>query len=507
MIRLSTRLALLFFFAATLRGEIKILSEIVPSETKDGQAITVPPPTTGTGTAQPQKKEDTLRFLNQDALHGKLLSIDSKSGVHWLHYGAKNAIEINPSHITTIKLQSQTTPAPKTQAAHVVELNNLDSLTGDVASLDSDKLILNTWYAGPISIGRNILRSIRPAHPSSTALYEGPVSLEEWKRAENDAAWKFKDGALMCQGSSAIGREVKLPDIASLEFDIEWKGELYLNVFLYADSLDASNEYPTAYSLAFTSDSATLSSTTPNGNGIQLGSASFDEQRLKSKWHVNICVSKSQHIICLVMDGLPVRVWNLPEPFAAKGTGVVFYPENDGFIKLGDIRVSAWDGRIDTPAAPAAASTTDIVKLSNSDHFSGSIKNISNGKISFASTHGPLQIPMQELSEIIFAGGDQPPKPSAGEVTAFLSDGGIISFQLEQWDEKTIAGSSPTLGKLKFLPGAFEKLQYNEEPPDEDDEVIPLDNEGGINQIQQEIQRVIHRFRGRQHRFRNVIVH
>lgn len=470
---LGCLLATLWLSAISL-AEIQIRQDPQPAA-DPARAITVPSPAGGTGATNATSAaalHDVLRFTNHDTLHGRLLSIESPGGIRWQHHGAKTPILISPTNITTVSLGAAPLAAPKS-ATHIMELVNHDSFTGDVVSLDSEKLVLKTWYAGPVQIPRKNLAAIRPMRAQATGLYNGPVSLEEWKREEGQTAWKFKDGVLTCASSSYLGQDLKLPDSACLEFDVAWTADLNMAVYLYADNVDVGNGNPVCYQLELSTDSVTLYTMAADGNTGEVGSIRFDGETIKTDWHVSICVNKARRVLALLIDDLPVHVWTLPAPFAGKGTGVVFYPQSNSPMKLSDIRLTTWDGRLETNLASESISVpTDMVSLKDEDRFSGAIERIAEGNVSLTSPHGALRVPLQDVSEILFANKEAAVARAPGEVTGLLSDGGAISFLIEHWNDKEITGSIPAIGRLKFLPGAFEQLRFRDDPPPPEDEAF-----------------------------------
>jgi hypothetical protein len=63
-----------------------------------------------------------------------------------------------------------------------------------------------------------------------------------------------------------------------------------------------------------------------------------------------------------------------------------------------------------------------------------------------------------------------PPKETPGDVRAFFPDGQRLTFQLESWNKESMAGTSPTFGRVKFISTAFATIQYHPEPADEENE-------------------------------------
>ena len=44
---------------------------------------------------------------------------------------------------------------------------------------------------------------------------------------------------------------------------------------------------------------------------------------------------------------------------------------------------------------------------------------------------------------------------------AHFPGGGSLSFQLEKWDDKVVAGQSAIFGSLAFRPGAIREMEFN----------------------------------------------
>ena len=49
--------------------------------------------------------------------------------------------------------------------------------------------------------------------------------------------WTYRNGAFYAGKTASIARDLKLPDVAEIQFDLAWKGALNLAIALYTDSL------------------------------------------------------------------------------------------------------------------------------------------------------------------------------------------------------------------------------------------------------------------------------
>ena len=161
-----------FAFAAAVRAGIVI--DDAPQD--DAPKPAVSPNTAATG--KPEPVADTLLFANKDVLHGTFLGCD-KAGLRWQSPLSKEPILFQLAGLGEVKLDSHHPPAANPVPTYSVSLTNGDELPGVLVSLDDKALLLDTWYAGKLTIPRNMVKAITP-WKGGTVLYEGPTSLQGW---------------------------------------------------------------------------------------------------------------------------------------------------------------------------------------------------------------------------------------------------------------------------------------------------------------------------------------
>jgi len=438
--------------------------------------ITVPKPTdaapAGDRTAP---ATDTLRFGNNDSLHGLFLGYEKEGNVRWQSPESKDPIVFQATNLTEIKLDSHKTPPGATPPTHAILLTNNDELPGTLVSLDDKVLTLDTWYAGKLIIPRDMVRTITPLKTSLSVLYQGPTSLDGWTpgpRFNNATAWAYRDGALISTNYGIIGRDVKLPNLASVDLDVMSRGNSQLCVAIYSDRAD-NNNMTNCYMFQFNGSFISLQRLSQNGQN------NFGEQvqlpgntMLRDRMHIGIRVNKDTKTFWLYVNGNMVKQWTDPAEFAGKGTSLMFMTQQQGgYTRISNIKVSAWDGEVDSAHTASAKAKEDNIKMENSDKVSGKLKSIADGKAIFASSYADLTVPLDRIEEINMSseGADQA-KRTAGDIRAFFADRGSITMQLESWDSKQATATSPNFGKATFSPDAFQRLQFNlnRQPPSED---------------------------------------
>ncbi len=475
------RLALLTFLVGIglAQARAEIVLDVSPSDQQiPGRRIAVPKPrdTTEHADETHAPASDTLLFTNNDKLHGYLLSYDKSSGIHWKSVAAKDPMVFQTGMLSSIKLDSHKPPASAKPPTFMLALTNGDELPGDVVSLDDKQLLLNTWYAGQLTIPRAMIVNITPLRAPACVLYEGPTSMEGWvlgNRGGGSKSWAYRDGTLIGSNYGTIGRDVKLPGTASIDFDLVWRGNSQFGIFLYSDRVDSISN---CYMFQINSNNVYLQRYSRDGGSNNLGdSAQLRNVMRREKMHVGIRVNKETKSLWLLVDGTVVKQWTDPGEFVGTGKTLIFQSQPGSYARISNIKVATWDGKMDDATSTSAKSKEDSIKLQNQDRVSGKLKSIEGGKATFASSYADLSIPIDRVEQINMSNvGTDKPKPSPTAMRAFFADRGSVTMELNAWDEKKVAATSPNFGSATFSPDAFQRLQFNLDkvatPDDETDE-------------------------------------
>lgn len=412
---------------------------------------------------------DMIEFLNGDKLRGTFFSIEESRGVRWRHPHVEEVMHIDPRGIDSIQLNRPSSTNSHPNHTCLVRCLNDDQLVGELVNMDTNGITLNTWYAGLLTIPRRMTRSIVPGQAKSGAIYEGPNSIEGWTVKSSGgfrvggrtvpSGWQYRSGAFIGSGSSSVGKDIQLPPQSNIEFDLAWQGYLQMGVSFYTDKLERYGS--DSYMLQLGSGSVYLQRVSQEGNSSNLGHSEASALQQKGSARISIRSSKEQKTVSFLIDGELVKQWTDRGEFAS-GTGLVFYQQGQGRVKISRIRVTEWDGKLDDPDAGTAASQQDLVKLGNNDKISGNLKAIRDGKVHFGTEFATLEIPLERVAEIEMASDSADPMPSApGDVRAVFAGQGAMTLQLRSWDDQQVAAVSPAVGPVKFIPSAFTRINFN----------------------------------------------
>lgn len=430
--------------------------------------------------------KDTLEFLNGDLLRGGFLSYDTTAGLRWQHSSIKHVLTIDPVGVYKVRLQNPA--ATKAERPNcMVRLGNGDEIFGNLVSLDEKAMKIDTWYAGVIEVPRESLQTVAVGLSRFKVLYEGPNGTEGWTLkgtgnvnlggqvfvggfngrvvlpGANPAAangWQYKDGAFYGVGNGSLGREVNLPESSNIEFDLAWRGYPQISVFFYTDRLEGYGG--NAYVMQFSYRNIYLRRNSQTGRTSNLGTVEMPNLVSRSKAHFSIRTDRENKTVALFMDEMLVKQWTDNANFTEGGTGLLFYLQGQQPVKLSNLRITEWDGRLDSTEGPAANPKEDLAKLVNKDKVSGTVKTIKDGKLVFGTTFAPLEIPLERVVEIDFAADGIKNKAVGGnDVRLYFADRGQLTMQVERWNDLQVVGVSPNFGKAKFIPNAFSSIQFN----------------------------------------------
>ncbi len=423
---------------------------------------------------------DCVFFRDGDILYGKLLAIDPRSAVRWQHPDAAEPIEFKPESVSQIEFPPVTATAAQSNSSCRIYFGNGDKLEGNLVACDRDTVTLQTWYADRLTISRGVsqdpIRTIAFL-PRQPAMFDGLTSMDGWTQgnavkafAGDSGDWVYRHGAFYANKPASIARDVKLPDRAEVQFDLAWRGLFSVAVALYTDSLqpillankDQGPAFGAFYSLRFLSPY--FVSLTPISKNDPLRTLELMVPSLsnKDRIHVDLRMSKLEHRIVLLLDGVMIKEWTDPTGFTAEGTGLRFVQNpGGGAVKLSHLRVTGWNGVLDEAPAVLPDPAHDMISMETGPKTSGSIQTIANGQISFQGAGGLTRIPVSQVSAIDFAENSTALSNNVvGSVHATFARGGFVTFDLVSWKPDAMLVYSPVFGKATFNPSVFSRLQF-----------------------------------------------
>ena len=118
-----------------------------------------------------------LQTRTRCTVHSSPLTRTACTGRAWMRKTRSSSRPRISPRSNSIPTNPRPMPRPPTQA---VTLTNNDELPGTLVSMDDKSLVLDTWYAGKITIPRDMVKGITPLKTGEGTLYEGPTGLDGW---------------------------------------------------------------------------------------------------------------------------------------------------------------------------------------------------------------------------------------------------------------------------------------------------------------------------------------
>lgn len=405
-----------------------------------------------------QAEDDhTAVFHNGDTLHGTLVSVSPKDGLTWTRADVNAPIVFSHRGLRRLKLQHTAAAGKPAGLSSVVNLTNGDRLLGDIVSLDNETLLLDTWYAGKLTIQRPMIAAVFPGQ-SSPGQYQGPNSLEEWTTNQKNM-WEFKDDALHAKGSTMIGNNIEMPDRASLSFTIEWASAVpQFRLAFHAE--DVRNYSKNCYTIRLSSSYARLYRYGKN-NSKSFASASFSRLNGRTSARFRVLADKKDKRIIFMIDDKMIKQWTDPEIYAGTGSGMVFYTYGPMTIK--NIKVAEWDGTVPGPTSgQAEVVQEDTIQLMNNDRVTGSLEAIAGTNVAFKTSYADLTIPLTRVTSVSFAGSTaERARRNANDVRIKLRNGGLVTFNLTELKGGKITGTSENFDNATVELEAIHTLDFN----------------------------------------------
>ncbi|MBT5322375.1 MAG: hypothetical protein HOL43_08425, partial [Verrucomicrobiales bacterium] len=443
--------------------------------------------------------EEHLLTRSGETFRGKFLGYDPAEGLKWSHPDfLPKVIHFLPNRVSLLNFKMGPLPSHAKHHNCQIELSNGDTIAGDLVRMENEKLILNTWYAGELTINTAHIKSLKPGFSSAKVFFEGPKNTKNWTfnngqngglplrmipqlpleqqrqlkeraaQAAKGPTWKLTDGVFESTTSnSMVGRQMKeMPARSSTEFDVEWTGSLNLYVNFLTDSL-TSYSMCNGYCLRLTQSYIYLYRYNFNnnagrggrvGNNVRVNLAS-----LQGNAHIALKMDAKKKTIALFINDILIQKWENLGDFPSDENGLLFTSRTTSRMKLSHIRVTDWNGNL--PEANTKAKSepkNDYVLLNNADHITGELTGIANGKLQLKSDFGEMAIGLEKIGMIHRATERVKAIPTTTGMTRAIFKGeGSMAMNITGWKDGKVTATSPIFGKASFDAEVFQSIDFS----------------------------------------------
>ncbi|MCX7817747.1 MAG: hypothetical protein N2652_00790 [Kiritimatiellae bacterium] len=409
---------------------------------------------------------DRLTLTGGEWLSGSLVSARNDTGeLVWRHGAIRELLSVRLQAVTEVQLAVPGAARRRSSADSVVRLTNGDELFGRILSLDSNSLVIADTAAGTLRLVRAMVAEFSPAGGAGEVLYEGPSSLEEWAlRGDRSRQWALSEGGLIPLNPSPIGRVIEgMGDRVRIDFSIDWK---FFPGFLSFWFFHEKPEEPQgdAYMLNIVAAQRLELNRMRAGGGSQgLGGVEIGEWTGgAATMRVTIFADRRRGEIAVSVNDRVVRQWKDTRDFRGTGNAITFMPQGGRELRLSEIRVVRWTGRLAPPSESAERVDSDVVVLANGDTMSGRVLTVGEGRLRLETPFAPLEVPVERVAQVIFAAESQlRARRRPSDVRLRLVRGGQITMTLREIDSRVIRGESENFGIAEVPLEAVQRIQFN----------------------------------------------
>ena len=416
----------------------------------------------------------TLTLDNGDVLRGRMQSF-SDGSVGWVRSDGIGEMKFTADKVQAIELGTTTVPETKGAMPARVRFRNGDVLDGNLITLGANVLEFESACVGKLAIPRSLIRSISPQSTNQVTVFDGITGTNDWTLADVTAVgeeggyWSYQSGAFLATKAASIARDVKLPDQTTMDFDVNWRGTLNLAIAVFTDSMkpiklmDKENEPPFAnfYSLQINSQSISLICVSRSEPLRRLEQIIAPGLGTKNEAHITIHASKERRSLTLLIDGVVVRQWTEGLQIA-QGSGVRFVHQGQGSVRLSNLRVRQWDGRLEEAGNNPHRGPDEAVITVMGEKLIGKLLTYDVSGVELRTGQTPFKVNLDRIQRVEFSGVDQT-AASTGKARlarARLGNAGIISFVLESWKDGVAKITLPGIGPAELKTAYLQQIEF-----------------------------------------------
>lgn len=452
--------------------------------------------------AAAEPPDDLLRFSNGDQLHGRFAGLAERGRIAWQRPDLTETIELEPDKARQIVLRGGR-PARGIDAVASVRMVGGDRLPCTITGLDERNLVIETPYAGRLTIPRDRVDTLAPQPFGGTLRYAGPFDEQGWRilaapdqedageppkqagdKPRQSPPWVFSRTAWYSSEDATIQplvRDDAMGDTALIRFHLAWRNssQVGLSIAFHADfapppaaaGADADEDqraqvrrgtlalpyqfgnayvlainphYSMMYRCGFDEQGKPFTVRMENtSNGSQLPQDGEADIELRS--------DRRERRILLFIDGEFRMQWDESDgPWAGKGAGFGFLASGGGQFRISDLLVADWNGMRDS-ARSMEAPDRDVILLSNgTDRFSGRVRSVQDEQVVVEGSYATMRIPLAQVAEIHFARQSlaATPEPPAGQWIVHLHPLGRIAGTPRRTEAGRLTLDSPHLGEV-----------------------------------------------------------
>ncbi len=428
-------------------------------------------------------------FTNGDTLPGTLANTNGDQ-IIWKSPSLSSETPFFLDRVQEITMPYSTAPAPKSDHLAQIRFNpdlrqqneklQGDVIEGELISVTSDSIILDTWYAGRLTLNRNMVKDLK-INDVSAPIYSGPLKQDEWTCIPDDS-WKFEKNAYTTTGNGSVVKEFdKMPKKFRFSFTVAWKSRFSVQILFCADSIKETNP-DSHYMLVLDSGTSYMQKRSSNPNaagGIMRNGGMIGEYqrtqvfRNKEKSDLDLYVDTTTGLMALFADDQLVQQWNDVDPPVLFGKSIHFRQNSSNSkLSLSRMNLTEWDGSLPIADANSEKASLDNpdpladeqrILLRNGDILLAKVNQIENSEINLKTRFNEMKLPISRVKSLSLTPAIYDERLlQNGDVRAWFPDGNYITFRLDSVTaDGKLTGFAQHFGTASFDLKAFSRIEFN----------------------------------------------
>ena len=442
--------------------------------------------------AKPLEKSlaGTIFFFNGDSISGQINDWN-KDQVNITSPDLVAPVSFATSKILNITLKDNRDNAIEVDANEdetTLVINNRDNqkglhgvIKGGFSNIDDKHVTLKTNYAGEIKVLKKFITKME-IDSKKGYLYLGPKSLDEWHNNSIKQTWEYTNNSLI-GGSKAgnIAQDLAIPEEASISFDLSWKDDEYITLYLFSSDHEQSRP-DNYYQLNLTGKCTLLKHVNgkqvshltsalqvKRGNRFRIQPRRTIKSTTKQRYaHYDIYMSKVKGEFHIYRNGVKLDTFTDSNPQAAKfGSALHIVSSNKTPIRVKNLSLSKWSGHI--PSAVDAETFAKVkgegerILLKNGDILLGKIGKVRDGLMQVETLYTPLNIPIIRMRSVDLTGTNITEEPIMypGDIKCWFKDKGWIILKPISIEGNTLTAYHQALGENKYDLNVFKRIDLH----------------------------------------------
>ncbi len=442
-----------------------------------------------TAMAYSYAQEAKLELINGDTWQGEIVKL-SPQFLHFKHDAFKSESQthvLKTEKIRSIVYTNQNNESSSSIGAHlrmfgrIHEEIPLDLYKGSIQSIDKDRIILNTSYAGALPIHKNFVQKLQIFNNNEIIL-NGLGSLSDWKTNSSDYNITEEGESFTFHRtpsgpvSRGIHKEINLTKNYQLNFTFDTgkntrsKSANDPRIDITLNANETGIRAKNSIVLSATHNQIFASYTDDFNVRATIGKSPFPAHlKLKDSLNYSVYVDTEKSTFSFYIEGNPIfKKLSLGRLNASK-IEKFFSFKTQSYVpcKLSNFQIKRWTGPLPTPAnsqdnIPLTGQIGKAITLQNGDIIYGSIDSIDNEIASINTKYGKYKLRLNKISSLdlgITENNEIAMEKNDARLT-FL-DGSKFIIKIEHIENGKIRGSSDCfIGSQEFDISTLTRIEF-----------------------------------------------